>query len=549
MAFGDLLEKVGSAGPFQLLCVLLLTAPALLIASHNLVQNFSAASPEHQCRLRAPGPNASWVGNTTAARGGLSLAPSPERCCRLADTHGQHPRTNSSLGRAGETEPCWDGWHYDRSTFSSTIVTEWDLVCDLGPLPALAQTLFMAGVLLGALLFGVFSDRFGRRIILLCSLLLVAVMGTGAALSSNFLTYCAFRLLSGVGLSGFLLNYICLSLEWVPTKSRAQVVTWLSYCSTAGQVVLAGLAYGIRDWRWLQLAISTPFFIFFLCAWWIPESARWLIVNHRPAMALSNLQRVARINGNQLGGDSISLEVRPRGQSMSHFSTNLAYFGLSMDLPAFGLDIFLVQAFFGAIDILAKMACALALSYFGRRAIQASSLILAGVFLLGNIPMLMVRLALVVLGKGCLAASSVCSYLYGGELFPTAVRQTGTGFTTVMARLGGMVAPVVLVAGQQFPFLPLMIFGVAPVISGIAACFLPEMHNVPLLDTIEEVEDSRAEPRQKRSGSGLPHRNRAPAAQQHVAWPIGQRLEQKGPLMLGAQCDTLAPQYSPLSCN
>ncbi|XP_025033972.2 solute carrier family 22 member 6-like [Pelodiscus sinensis] len=519
MAFGDLLEKVGSAGPFQLLCVLLLTAPALLIASHNLVQNFSAASPEHQCRPLPPGANASWVGNTTAAHEGIFLALHSARCWRLAGTPGQHPRLNSSLGRAGETEPCQDGWYYDHSTFSSTIVTEWDLVCDLGPLPALAQTLFMAGVLLGALLFGIFSDRFGRRVVLLGSLLLVAVMGTGAAFSSNFLTYCAFRLLSGVGLSGFLLNYICLSLEWVPTKSRALVVTWLSYCSTAGQVVLAGLAYGIRDWRWLQLAISTPFFVFFLCIWWIPESARWLLVNHRPAMALSTLQRVARINGKQLGRNSLSLEVLERvGGSppkkgtcscldlfrtpamrritcclMSvSFSTNLAYFGLSMDLQAFGLDIFLVQTFFGAIDILAKMACALALSYFGRRAVQASSLILAGTFLLGNIPvpreMLMVRLTLVVLGKGCLAASSVCSYLYGGELFPTAVRQTGTGFTTVVARLAGMVAPVVLVAGQQFPFLPLVIFGVAPIVSGVAACFLPEMHNVPLLDSIEEVE-------------------------------------------------------------
>uniref|UniRef100_A0A8C0J9D0 Major facilitator superfamily (MFS) profile domain-containing protein n=1 Tax=Chelonoidis abingdonii TaxID=106734 RepID=A0A8C0J9D0_CHEAB len=497
MAFGDLLEKMGSAGPFQLLCVLLLTGPALLIASHNLVQNFSAASPEHQCCPLPPGTNASWVGNTTAAHGGLSLVPSPEWLCHLMGTHGQHPRPNGSLGRAGETEPCQDGWYYDCSTFSSNIVTEWDLVWDLGPLPALAQMLFMAGVLLGGLLFGVFFDRFGQRVILLCSLLLVAVMGTAAALSSDFLTYCAFRLLSGVGLS---------SLEWVPTKSRALVVTWLSYCSTAGQVVLAGLAYGIRDWCWLELAISTPFFIFFLCAWWIPESARWLIVNHRPAMALTNLKRVARINRKQLGEDSISLEVggSPTGKNtcsclcLFHtpatrriscclmsvsFSTNLAYFGLSMDLPAFGLDIFLVQTFFRAIDILAKMACALALSYFGRRAIQASSLILAGVFLLGNIPvpreMLMVRLALAVLGKGCLAASS-CA---------VSGRQTGTGFTTVMARLGGMVAPVVLVAGQQFPFLPLVIFGVAPVVSGIAACFLPEMHNVPLLDTIEEVEN------------------------------------------------------------
>uniref|UniRef100_A0A8C8VQF4 Major facilitator superfamily (MFS) profile domain-containing protein n=1 Tax=Pelusios castaneus TaxID=367368 RepID=A0A8C8VQF4_9SAUR len=494
MAFGDLLEKVGSSGPFQFLCVLLLTAPALLIASHNLVQNFSAASPEHQCRTLVPSTNASRVGNTTVAHGEVSLALRRERCWLLAGTHRLHPRLNGSLGRAGEAQPCRDGWHYDRSTFSSTIVTEWDLVCDLSTLPALAQTLFMAGVLLGALFFGVFSDRFGRRVVLLSSLLLVAVMGTGAALSLDFYTYCAFRLLSGIGLSGFLLNYICLSLEWVPTKSRALVVTWLSYCSTGGQVVLAGLAYGIRDWRWLQLAISIPFFIFFLCAWWIPESARWLIINHRTQTALSNLQRVARINGKQLGRNSISLEVRrcsltPRVPSKPYFSTNLAYFGLSMDLPAFGLDIFLVQTFFGAIDILAKMTCALALNYFGRRAIQATSLILAGIFLLGNIPMLMVRLTLVVLGKGCLAASSVCSYLYGGELFPTAVRQTGTGFNTVMARLGGMVAPAVLVVGEQLPFLPLLIFGVAPVMSGVTACFLPEMRNVPLLDTVEQVED------------------------------------------------------------
>ncbi|XP_074861765.1 solute carrier family 22 member 6-like isoform X2 [Carettochelys insculpta] len=530
MAFGDLLEKVGSAGPFQLFCVLLLTAPALLIASHNLVQNFSAASPEHQCRPPPPGTNASWGGNTTIAHGRISLAPHLERCWRVASTLEQRQGANSSLGRAGEQEPCQHGWYYDLSIFSSTIVTEWDLVCELGPLPELAQVLFMSGVLLGAFLFGIISDRFGRRVVLLCSLLLVGVMGTGAAFASNFFTYCAFRLLSGVGLSGFLLTYLCLSLEWVPTKSRALVVTWLSYCSTAGQVVLAGLAYGIRDWRQLQLAISAPFFIFFLCTWWIPESARWLIVSHRPAMALSNLQRVARINRKQLGRGSLSLEMlesvggSPPGKGTPSclglfrtpamrritcclmsvsFSTNLAYYGLSMDLPAFGLDIFLVQTIFGAIDILAKMACALALSYFGRRTIQASSLILAGIFLLGNIPvpreMLMVRLALVVLGKGCLAASSVCSYLYRGELFPTAVRQTGTGLTTVMARLSGMMAPVVLVAGQRFPFLPLAIFGVAPVVSGIAACFLPEMRNIPLLDSVEEVED-----RARRKGKEVP---------------------------------------------
>lgn len=58
-----------------------------------------------------------------------------------------------------------------------------------------------------------------------------------------------------------------------------------------------------------------------------------------------------------------------------------------------------------------------------------------------------------------------------------------------MSRLGGIVAPVVLLAGGYQPFLPLVIFGVTPIISGISAGFLPEMLQVPLMDTIEEVEE------------------------------------------------------------
>lgn len=58
-----------------------------------------------------------------------------------------------------------------------------------------------------------------------------------------------------------------------------------------------------------------------------------------------------------------------------------------------------------------------------------------------------------------------------------------------MARLGGIVAPVVLMAGDYQPSLPLVIFGVIPILSGIAAGFLPEMLNIPLLDTVEQVEE------------------------------------------------------------
>lgn len=57
------------------------------------------------------------------------------------------------------------------------------------------------------------------------------------------------------------------AVEWTPTKSRATVSMVTGYSYSAGQFVLVGAAYAIRDWRWLQLATSFPFFAFFLYGW------------------------------------------------------------------------------------------------------------------------------------------------------------------------------------------------------------------------------------------------------------------------------------------
>lgn len=100
-------------GPFQLFSVLLLSLPVLLLASHNLVQNFTAATPEHRCRL-------SPLDNTSFVPSGL------DGCQHIANRLSSSP--NASLmqdNEAGaELVPCRDGWEYDQSIFTSTIVTE-----------------------------------------------------------------------------------------------------------------------------------------------------------------------------------------------------------------------------------------------------------------------------------------------------------------------------------------------------------------------------------------------------------------------------------------
>lgn len=55
--------------------------------------------------------------------------------------------------------PCVDGYVYDKSKWDSTVVTQWDLVCNREWFAKVIQPVFMVGVLLGAMIFGYLSDR------------------------------------------------------------------------------------------------------------------------------------------------------------------------------------------------------------------------------------------------------------------------------------------------------------------------------------------------------------------------------------------------------
>lgn len=523
MAFNDLLKQVGGVGRFQQIQVALVVLPLLLMAAHNTLQNFTAAIPPHHCR---PPPNASLV-TAGDLEAWLPQGPRgrPESCLRFATLRRGPPLTNSTTANLTEAmEPCTDGWVYDNSTFLSTIVTEWDLVCSHRALRQLAQSLYMVGVLLGAMSFGHLADRLGRRKVLILNYLQTAVSGTCAAYAPNFPLYCTFRLLSGMSLASISINSMTINVEWMPIHTRAYVGALIGYTYSLGQFLLAGLAYAVPHWRHLQLLVSVPFYAFFLYSWFFIEPARWLSSRGRLDLTLSTLQRVARINGKQAEAAKLSLEVLrtslqkeltlDKGQasatdllrcpalrrlflclSMLWFATSFAYYGLVMDLQGFGVSIYLIQVIFGAVDLPAKLVCFLVINSLGRRPAQAASLLLAGICILVNavIPQdqTVVRTSLAVLGKGCLASSFNCIFLYTGELYPTVIRQTGLGMGSTLARVGSIVSPLVSMTTELYPTAPLFIFGAIPVAASAATALLPETRGRPLPDTVQDLDSRR----------------------------------------------------------
>ncbi|KAE8607247.1 hypothetical protein XENTR_v10011094 [Xenopus tropicalis] len=525
MSFAELLERTGGMGRFQITQVVLLCFPILLMASHNLLQNFSAAIPDHKCKANDTGYQSNSTDETGYERlsAPLDANGQPDRCLEYVEIQWRMVGSNSTWNNSSElaTRPCTIGWEYSKDEFSSTIITEWDLVCGRKTRRQLAQSIYMGGVLVGAIILGGLSDRYGRRALLIWSYFQLAVSGVCAAFSPNYLSYCIFRFLTGMALSGIGLNTTALIVEWVPTRVRTVTGTLAGFSYTAGQLLLAGLAYGMRDWRWLQLCVSLPFFIYFLYAWWFPESARWLVLSGKPEKAVKEIRKVANLNGKKEEGEKITLEslksemikelasakssysvidlVRTNtirriscALSLVWFSTSFAYYGLAMDLQKFNVSIYLIQVIFGAVDFPAKLVSATAMIYVGRKFTQFMSLILGGIAIIANIfvpnELQTVRTSLAVFGKGCLAASFSCIFLYTTELYPTVIRQSGLGMCSTMARIGGIVAPLVKILGELYPFVPLLIYGGAPIISGLCVFFLPETVNKPLPDTIEEVE-------------------------------------------------------------
>uniref|UniRef100_F1RQV3 Major facilitator superfamily (MFS) profile domain-containing protein n=1 Tax=Sus scrofa TaxID=9823 RepID=F1RQV3_PIG len=505
MAFTDLLDALGGVGRFQLVYTALLLLPCCLLACHNFLQNFTAAVPRHHCQSPAnhtvatDNDSGAWLRATVP----LDRLGAPEPCRRFTKPQWALLSPNASVHGAA-TEGCHDGWVYDRSVFPSTIVTEWDLVCEARTLRDLAQSIYMTGVLVGAAVFGSLADRLGRKAPLVWSYLQLAVSGAATAYFGSFGAYCVFRFLMGMTFSGIILNSLSLVVEWMPTRGRTVAGVLLGYAFTLGQLILAGVAYLIRPWRWLQFAVSAPFLIFFLYSWWLPESSRWLLLHGKSQLALQNLRKVAAMNGRQEEGERLTEEVGgssgtvspgmklDRSAASPRFSNSLAYYGLAMDLQKFGLSVYLVQVLFGMIDVPAMLVATTTMIHVGRRATVASFLILAGLMVIGNMfvpeDMQMLRTAQAALGKGCLASSFICVYLFTGELYPTEIRQMGMGFASVNARLGGLAAPLVTMLGEFSAVLPPMGFGATSILAGLAVCFLAETRNLPLLETIEAME-------------------------------------------------------------
>ncbi|XP_074538758.1 solute carrier family 22 member 7-like [Halichoeres trimaculatus] len=525
MKFDNILTELNGFGKFQLKLALLLVIPRITLPFHYLLNNFIAVIPPHHCDTSSLDDGGIFKNLSQAERLVVSIPMQEDgtlSSCQMYSEPQYHLLFNSSNITELPTVPCQNGWVYDHSTFISTLATDWDLVCDYRRANKVTATIYFMGVMTGAVLFGYLSDRFGRKRMLLVSYITALIFGYASAFSYNFAMFAVLRFCTGVGLCGLSLIPPVLCIEWMDIKIRASVSVIMSLDWSLGTSALSGIAYLVRDWRYLTATATSPLILAIAIWWWVPESARWLISNGKVQSAHFYLSKCAQMNGREqfmadLRPEDLSKVIIVENENRKYsyldlfrtprmriialitstvwFGMACTYYGISLNITGFGVDIYLTQFIFGICEVPAKLFIFFTLNKTGRRLNQAGSLLITGLCILINMfinpdkgP---IRTAVAALGKMFAEAAFTTAYLYTTELYPTVMRQNGLGFCSCIARIGVSVAPLIMVLDEVWYHLPGTIFSLVALVCGLVTLGLSETNNARLPETIEDVEQIR----------------------------------------------------------
>ncbi|WP_409347007.1 MFS transporter [Paenibacillus sp. MBLB4367] len=385
----------------------------------------------------------------------------------------QEPKQRKLLVSAGLS------WLFDAmdvgmvSFIVAALVVEWDLGAQqVGLMTAINSV----GMAVGAAVAGTMADRYGRRAVLLWTLLIFSLASGLSALVTSFGVLCALRFVAGFGLGGELPVASTLVSESVPVKDRGRIVVLLESFWAGGWILAALIAYFVipqYGWRMAFAIGALPSLYALYLRRAIRDSNKFTAQTGRK---LSFGERIASVWSAKYRLSTITLWVL-------WFTVVFSYYGMFLWLPTvmmmkgFGL----VKSFqYVLIITLAQLPGYFTAAYFiekfGRKFVLVAYLLMTAVSALwfGN-----------AVTEGMLMAAGISlsffnlgawggMYAYTPELYPTAIRSTGVGLAASFGRIGGVIGPYLvgqLVAGGTAITAVFMLFFVAILVGAAAVLF------------------------------------------------------------------------------
>ncbi|XP_043561292.1 solute carrier family 22 member 5-like [Chiloscyllium plagiosum] len=519
--YDELTAFLGAWGPFQKTIFFLLSVINIPNGYTGLSMVFVGDTPQHHCRL-PDSPNTTIEGNNSSLNLSLRI-PIEERdgeqvysrCSKFKSLEGDR-----SSETAREIEPCVDGWVYSTDRYISTIVSEWNLVCDNKWKRPFTASVFFLGMLCGSFISGQISDRYGRKLILFVSM----TVHTGSVLllvtSQSWEMFATLFFIVGLAQIARYIVMFILGSELLGKAERIAFGT-IGVCLfyAVGYVVLPIFAYFIRDWRMLLVALSLPQILYVPLWWFIPESPRWLLSQGRVEEAIVILKAAAKRNGitttagtfenigyresilpneNTHAVTYLDLVRTSNIRNITIFAvfvwmiSSVGYFGLSFNMSNMHGDLYINCFISAVIEIPSYVIAWILLRVSPRRISLACIVVCSGIMLLliqivpSSYYVLIMTMAMV--GKFGYAAAFSMIYVFSTELYPTVVRNMGVAACSMAAMISTIISPYFAYLGMHNKVLPFILMGSLSIMAGMFCLVLPETYGQPFPQAIDQVQ-------------------------------------------------------------
>jgi len=439
--------------------------------------------------------------------------------------------------------PCRNGYEsvFQTTMFTSTVTTEWQLVCDNQWIDKYLTLCVMAGLLFGVFSFGPVIDRIGRRKTIMVTCFGLSVVQAPLIFigeSAGVWTYAACRFLSSFFVIAAATSGFIYTTEIVGRKYRTWFGLGNQLLRAVGYISLSVIGYVLHNWHHQMVILTITPLIFCIAFYWIlPTSNAWLFSTGRFDEGREGVRKMGKkypdVNIDDGFIDELEYSVKEKmsgGGAASYtqldlfktpgikrttlielvqwFSTKMVYYGLSLGAGALGGNVLVTNLIYGMVDFV----CYLVLPFIidskkiGRRGgtmimmtISAIGCVSTALFTYlmvgeelgdhGESKYYMLKKISAFVAKFGISGTFGLVYVYTGELYPTPIRGIAIGLCSAGGRIGGILSPLVNDTANYFPWMPYAIFGVMSIVQVVTVKLLPETLGNSMLTSIDEAEE------------------------------------------------------------
>ncbi|HHP1113041.1 MFS transporter [Bacillus cereus group sp. MYBK163-2] len=301
------------------------------------------------------------------------------------------------------------------------------------------------GMAVGALIFGILSDKIGRKSVFIITLLLFSIGSGLTALTTTLAMFLLLRFLIGMGLGGELPVASTLVSESVEAHERGRIVVLLESFWAGGWLIAALISYFVipkYGWEVAMVLSAIPALYALYLRWNLPDSPRFQKVEKKPSV----IENIKSVWSGEYRKATIMLWIL-------WFCVVFSYYGMFLWLPSVMVlkGFSLIKSFqYVLIMTLAQLPGYFTAAWFierlGRKFVLVTYLIgtACSAYLFGVADSLTVLIVAGMLLSFFNLGAWGALYAYTPEQYPTVIRGTGAGMAAAFGRIGGILGPLLV---------------------------------------------------------------------------------------------------------